>query len=206
MKKFNLIIGASIGIVVLLVLIIITNKVNYDNIALQAQEPLNLSVEEKVQVVLQTSKGDIHMDVYPKLVPETAQNFLFLAKENKYDGVIFHRVIKDFMIQTGDFENFNGTGGHSYKGEGTTIDEEFNPKLRHVYGAVSMAKTNMPSSTGSQFFIVQSKTGTPHLDDLHSVFGMVTKGMDVVEKIANSKKDQLDRPLYDIEIEDVIIK
>lgn len=146
--------------------------------------------------LIETNYGTITAELSPK-VPETYKNFVTLAKEGKYNGVPFHRVIGDFMIQTGDFENQNGTGGHSYKGPGTTIDEEFDSSLKHTYGALSMAKTALPSTTGSQFFIVQNKNGTSWLDNQHSVFGYVVSGMEVVEDIAALPTDINDRPLKD---------
>ena len=216
MKNFNLIAGISFISVVLMILFVMTSSesnnpnimsdMNYDEIAVEAQSALDLSSEKSVDVVFKTTAGDIEAKLFTDLVPETTKNFIELAKENKYDGVIFHRVIEDFMVQTGDFENFNGTGGHSYKGPDTTIDEEFHPKLRHVYGALSMAKTAFPSTTGSQFFIVQNQNGTPHLDNAHSVFGMVTSGMDVVESIASTETDYSDKPLEDIVINSIEIK
>lgn len=156
------------------------------------------------QAIIETNFGTITADISDK-VPETYKNFVTLAKQGRYDGVVFHRVIGDFMLQTGDFENANGTGGHSYKGPGTTIDEEFDPSLKHSYGALSMAKTALPSTTGSQFFIVQNKNGTAWLDGQHSVFGMVTEGMDVVEAIAALPTDVYDRPLQEAIINKITI-
>ncbi len=153
---------------------------------------------------LKTNKGDIKMLLYTEEAPETTKNFIELAKEDKYDDVIFHRVIENFMIQTGDFENGNGTGGYSYKGEGTMIEDEFNDSLEHIAGAVSMANRG-PNTGGSQFFIVQAANGTPHLDGMHAIFGYVYEGMDVVNAIATVEKGPMDNPLDEILIEDVII-
>lgn len=203
MDKYKSIAILSLITLVVFIGFIVANnqsKMKYDKIAIEQQSMLDLSDQATIDVVFDTTEGEIHAELYPDLVPETVKNFVELAKNNKYDGVIFHRVIKDFMIQTGDFENFNGTGGHSYKGEGTTIDEEFDPNLKHVYGAISMAKTPLPSTTGSQFFIVQNQSGALPLDNQHSVFGMVKKGMHVVEKIAASKTGANDRPLEEIKI------
>lgn len=155
------------------------------------------------KIVIETTLGDIKAEIYPDLVPETAKNFCFHVEQGNYNDVPFHRIIKDFMIQTGDFENQNGTGGYSYKGPGTTIDEEFHEDLRHEYGALSMAKTMFPSTTGSQFFIVQAKEGTPWLDDQHSVFGKVTEGMDVVESLAAVETGAQDAPLQEIKIKSI---
>ena len=109
------------------------------------------------------------------------------------------------MIQTGDFENNNGTGGYSAKGPGTTIPDEFDATLTHVYGALSMANRG-PNTGASQFFIVQKKDGTDWLNGKHSVFGQVTAGMDVVDAIATAERNSADRPLTDIKIESVIIE
>ncbi len=155
--------------------------------------------------ILKTNHGDITMLLYTEKVPETAKNFIELANADKYDGVIFHRIIDDFMVQTGDFENMNGTGGHSYKGPGTALEDEFGEGLEHKYGAVSMANAG-PNTGSSQFFIVQAKDGTSWLDGAHAIFGYVYEGMDVVEKIANAEKDGADKPLEDVVIENVVIE
>lgn len=132
---------------------------------------------------IKTSLGDIKVRLFPKLAPETVKNFTELTKQGKYNGVIFHRVIPDFMIQTGDFQNKDGTGGYSYKGPGTTIEDEFHPDLKNIKGAISMANSG-PNTNGSQFFIVVADAGTPHLDSKHSVFGQVYEGQDVADKIS----------------------
>jgi len=151
-----------------------------------------------------TNMGEIDILLYTDEVPNTAKNFVELAKQGKYDGVIFHRVIDDFMIQGGDFENGDGTGGYTYKGEGTSLDDEFVDGIEHVYGAVSMANAG-PNTGGSQFFIVQKKDGTDWLNGHHSVFGYVYNGMDVVEQIANVDVDMYDAPMDDVVIESVKI-
>ncbi|MFA5948394.1 MAG: peptidylprolyl isomerase [Candidatus Gracilibacteria bacterium] len=154
---------------------------------------------------LTTNKGTIKMFFYTKLVPETTKNFLELAKAGKYDGSIFHRVIDGFMIQGGDFEKKNGMGGYSYKGKGTYLKDELVKGLSHLRGAVSMAKTAMPDTAGSQFFIVNAQEGTTFLDGKHSIFGFVYEGMDVVDAIAKAEKDAYDMPLKDIVIKSVEI-
>jgi peptidyl-prolyl cis-trans isomerase B (cyclophilin B) len=147
--------------------------------------------------VLWTDSGVIKIKFFQDKAEETVRNFEILANKGYYNNLTFHRVIKDFMIQGGDPKG-DGTGGESYKGEGTTIAEEFDADLKHIYGAVSMANTGQKNSTGSQFFIVQSKDGTPWLDNKHSVFGQVFEGMDVVEKIANTQVDKASKPLKPI--------
>lgn len=151
-----------------------------------------------------TNYGDIQMLLYTKEAPETAKNFIELSKSGKYDNTLFHRVIDCFMIQGGDFENRNGTGGYSYKGPGTVIKDEFGPSLKNVRGAVSMANSG-PNTGGSQFFIVQADHGTPWLDGKHAVFGFVYEGMGNVDKIAKVKKGGSDRPKEDVVIEKVTI-
>jgi peptidyl-prolyl cis-trans isomerase B (cyclophilin B) len=153
---------------------------------------------------ISTNHGDIMMLLYTKEAPETAKNFAELAKDKKFDGSIFHRVIDDFMIQGGDFENRNGTGGYSYKGAGTKLQDEFGEGLTHLRGAVSMANAG-PNTGGSQFFIVNAPDGTAFLDGRHAIFGYVYEGMDVVDKIAQVEKDAGDRPTKDVVMESVTI-
>lgn len=149
-------------------------------------------------ITLHTNQGDIELELFYDEVPKTSQNFLKLAKDGKYDGTIFHRVIPGFMIQGGDFENMNGTGGHAYGGG--YIEDEFNDKFSHVRGMLSMANRG-PNTNGSQFFIMDGDA--PHLDGRHTIFGQVTKGMDVVDMIINTERDERDRPLKDMKIEKV---
>lgn len=145
------------------------------------------------------------MLLYTEEAPETTKNFIELSKEGKYNDTIFHRIIDDFMIQGGDFENRNGTGGYSYKGPGTYLKDEFGEGLEHKYGAVSMANAG-PDTAGSQFFIVQASGGTPWLDGAHAIFGYVYEGMDVVEEMANVETDGSDKPLEDVVLEEVVIE
>ena len=110
--------------------------------------------------IMKTNHGTMKLRIFEDIVGECATNFVELAKQGKYDGAPFHRIIKDFMIQGGDFTRRNGTGGHSAKGPGTTIGDKYDPRLTHMRGALSWAKTAMPNSIGSQFFIV-------HGDNVH---------------------------------------
>ncbi len=126
-----------------------------------------------------TEKGIIKFELYEKEAPITTKNFIDLAQKGFYDGLTFHRVIHGFMIQGGDPKG-DGTGGPGY-----SIPDEFNPKLKHTKGAVSMANAG-PNTGGSQFFITEAPQ--PHLDGKHSVFGQVIEGQDVVEKIAQGDK------------------
>lgn len=157
-------------------------------------------------LVFKTNRGEIRARLFAEVVPETHKNFVFHVEENNYDGTIFHRVIEGFMIQGGDIDHMDGRGGYSYKGEGTTIAEEFHPDLRHHRGALSMAKTAFPATTGSQFFIVHADAGTPHLDGAHSVFGQVFEGMDIVDAIAGTEVGANDKPVEDVVLEDVYLE
>jgi len=140
---------------------------------------------ENRHVIIETAKGTIELELFEQRVPLTTTNFIDLAEGGFYDGLSFHRVIRGFMIQGGD-PSGTGTGGPGY-----TIPDEIHPDLRHESGTLSMAKTLEPNSGGSQFFITE--VATPHLDGVHSVFGRVTSGMDVVLQIQQG--DVMDRVL-----------
>lgn len=157
-KKRNMIIGSVI--VVLIVLAVLATYKSNDRGA--------------QKITMQTSKGQIVMEVYPKLMPVTVKNFQRLVDSNFYNGLTFHRV-EDWVIQGGDPKG-NGTGG-----PGWTIPLETNPELKNVRGAVAMARSSDPNSAGSQFYIL--KKDQPALDGDYAVFGKVISGMDVVDKI-----------------------
>ena len=143
---------------------------------------------------LQTNKGAIEFELFDDDAPKTVENFLKLAREGFYDGVIFHRVIPDFMIQGGD-PTGTGRGGPGYQ-----FEDEFNDN-KVVRGALAMANAG-PNTNGSQFFIVTAEA-TPWLDGKHTVFGRVTNGMDVVDEIENVDTDANDKPREDVTIERV---
>ena len=124
---------------------------------------------------MQTEKGEIHLELYPQHAPKTVNNFVFLAENGFYDGITFHRVIENFMIQGGD-PTGTGRGGPGYQFE----DELDGNPLKHEKGVISMANAG-PNTNGSQFFITHSPQ--PHLDGKHTVFGKVVAGQDVVDKI-----------------------
>lgn len=146
-------------------------------------------------VVIETTLGKIAAELFPKEAPDTVANFVKLVEKGFYDGVVFHRVIPKFMIQTGDP---TGTGRG---GPGWTILDEFHPKLRHnKAGVLSMANAG-PDTGGSQFFITHGPT--PHLDDRHAVFGQVIEGLDVVVKIGDAPRDRMDRPTTPVKMEKV---
>jgi len=179
--------------------------------------------------VMHTSMGDIKIKLFPKEAPKTVENFTTHAKNGYYNGLIFHRVIKDFMIQGGD-PTGTGMGGESIWGR--SFEDEFDPALHNLRGALSMANAG-PNTNGSQFFIVQASEvpahllsqmaqmpeafpetavnaykelgGTPWLDFRHTVFGQVIEGMDVVDSIANVKVAAQDKPVNDVIIETIEI-
>ena len=143
---------------------------------------------------LHTNHGPIDIELYPEDAPKTVENFEKLAREGFYDGVIFHRVIPDFMIQGGD-PTGTGTGGPGYQFEDEPNDH------RVVRGALAMANAG-PNTNGSQFFIVTAEA-TPWLDGKHTVFGRVASGMDVIDAIASLPTDARDKPLDEARIERV---
>lgn len=183
--------------------------------------------EGEILVEMKTSMGALKIKLFPKHAPKTVENFLGHAKSGYYDGIIFHRVIEDFMIQGGD-PTGTGMGGESIWG--SSFEDEFHPELFNLRGALSMANAG-PNTNGSQFFIVQMKHlpsnmlsqlegagfpaeiieayakngGTPWLDYKHTVFGHVVEGMDVIDAIAAVEKNRQDKPLEDIKIESITV-
>src|SRR5437899_815246 len=148
------------------------------------------------EATLHTNHGAIRLELFPGDAPKTVENFETLARDGFYDGVIFHRVIPDFMIQGGD-PTGTGSGGPGY-----TFEDEPNDR-RVVRGALAMANAG-PNTNGSQFFIVTTEAA-PWLDGKHTVFGRVTEGMDVVDKISELPRDARDKPHDDVVIESVSV-
>jgi peptidyl-prolyl cis-trans isomerase B (cyclophilin B) len=137
--------------------------------------------------------GDVmKAELYPEVAPNTVNNFISLVKKGYYDGLIFHRVIRGFMIQGGCPQG-TGMGGPGYSIKGEFSQNGFKNDLKHTEGVLSMARSMMPNSAGSQFFIMHKDA--PHLDGAYAAFGKVTEGMDVVNKIAEERTDYSDRPL-----------
>ena len=189
---------------------------------------LNEVNESNPLVTVHTNLGDFTLELFPEVAPKTVENFITHAKNGYYDGVIFHRVIEDFMIQGGD-PTGTGMGGESIYGR--TFEDEFSREAFNLYGTLSMANAG-PNTNGSQFFIVTAKQvpaqmlkqlkdggwpeeiveeyakvgGTPWLDHRHTVFGRVVEGMDVVLKIEGVKRNAQDRPLEDVVIESMDVK
>ncbi len=143
-------------------------------------------------VTFDTSAGEIKVELYPKTAPNTVNNFLSLVGRGFYDGLIFHRVIKGFMIQGGDPDGV-GTGGPGYCIKGEFAANGFKNDLKHTKGVISMARSAMPDSAGSQFFIMHGDA--PHLDGSYAAFGRVIEGMDAVDAIADAAVDSNDAPL-----------
>jgi len=205
-----------------------TKKLYGGKLTMSTFPQINTDGTKTVEVVLNTNQGSVTLALFPELAPKTVENFVGLAKENYYDGIIFHRVIADFMIQGGD-PTGTGMGGESLWGD--QFEDEFTPYLFNLRGALSMANSG-PNTNGSQFFIVTANTvpgqmieqmagagypaeiieaykekgGTPWLDQRHTVFGHVIDGMDVVDKINNIETNPSDRPLEDVVIESVDVK
>ncbi|WP_086347489.1 peptidylprolyl isomerase [Candidatus Enterococcus clewellii] len=200
-----------------------TTKESVDLNALELPQLSTEVADNEDLIEMVTTKGSIEIKLFPEIAPKTVENFITHAKDGYYDGLVFHRVIDDFMIQGGDPEG-NGTGGESIWGE--PFEDEISNQLYNIRGALSMANAG-PGTNGSQFFIVQNSDdmsdgllkneypadiidaykngGTPHLDGAHTVFGQVIKGMDVVDEIAAAEKDASDKPTEDIKIEKINI-
>ncbi|MBQ9511372.1 MAG: peptidylprolyl isomerase [Clostridia bacterium] len=141
-------------------------------------------------------------DLYPDVAPITVENFVKLAKQGFYNGLIFHRVIKGFMIQGGD-PTGTGMGGPGWKIKGEFSANGVKNDLRHTRGVLSMARSSMPDSAGSQFFIMHKDA--PHLDGQYAAFGKLTDGFETLDEIATVKTDYYDRPLTEQKIKSVII-
>ena len=189
---------------------------------------LNEVNENNPLVTVHTNLGDFTLELFPEVAPKTVENFVTHAKNGYYNGVIFHRVIEDFMIQGGD-PTGTGMGGESIYGR--TFEDEFSREAFNLYGTLSMANAG-PNTNGSQFFIVTAKQvpaqmlkqlkdggwpeeiveeyakvgGTPWLDNRHTVFGRVVEGMDVVLKIEGVERNAQDRPLEDVVIKSMDVK
>ena len=147
--------------------------------------------------------GDVfYVELYPDVAPNTVNNFISLVNKGFYNGLCFHRVIEGFMIQGGDPKG-NGTGGPGYSIRGEFTKNGFKNNLKHKRGVISMARSMMPNSAGSQFFIMHADA--PHLNGQYAAFGQVIDGMDVIDKIAAVNVDYNDKPLRDQIIESVTV-
>lgn len=189
-----------------------------------------LEVKDGIKAVIKTNMGDMEFILFPQVAPKAVENFVTHSKNGYYNGIIFHRVIKDFMIQGGD-PTGTGMGGESAFGK--NFEDEFSLDARNYYGALSMANAG-PNTNGSQFFIVQAKTvpqnlisqmeqlkengfpqevidnyknvgGTPWLDFHHTVFGQLIGGADVLDSIAAVECGANDKPVDDVKINEIVI-
>lgn len=159
---------------------------------------------EEIMVVIELENGNkIKIELYPEKAPITCENFEKLVKDGFYDGLIFHRVIKDFMIQGGDPQG-TGMGGAKDKIKGEFLANGVPNDINHVRGVISMARAQNPNSASSQFFIVHKDA--LYLDGQYAAFGKVVEGMDAVDEIAETKTDYNDRPLSDIKMKRVYIE
>ena len=155
-------------------------------------------------VTFTMKNGDvIKAELYPEIAPISVNNFISLIQKNFYDGLIFHRVIKNFMIQGGDPEG-TGMGDPGYSIRGEFAQNGYENDLKHTAGVLSMARSMQPDSAGSQFFIMHKDS--PHLDGAYAAFGKVTEGMDAVNKIAETATDFSDRPIEPQVIDTVTVE
>ena len=155
----------------------------------------------KIKITMENNK-EIEVELYPEVAPITVENFVNLVNQHFYDGLIFHRVIKGFMIQGGD-PTGTGMGGSDNKIKGEFLANGIINELKHTRGVISMARSMDPNSASSQFFIMHEDA--PHLDGQYAAFGEVVKGMDVVDEIANCQTDYRDKPLIDQRIKTIEI-
>ncbi|MCH4890391.1 peptidylprolyl isomerase [Acidaminobacter sp. JC074] len=154
-----------------------------------------------VTVTMNTGKV-FKAELYPEIAPNTVNNFISLIKKGFYDGLVFHRVIRGFMIQGGCPEG-SGMGGPGYGIKGEFSMNGFDNQLKHTAGVLSMARSQMPNSAGSQFFVMHKDS--PHLDGSYAAFGKVIEGMDVVNEIAETQTAAMDRPVVEQKIESVTV-
>ncbi len=155
-------------------------------------------------VTFEMENGDVFKaELYPEIAPNTVNNFVSLVSKGFYNGLIFHRVIKGFMIQGGDPEG-TGMGGPDYGIKGEFSQNGFKNDLKHTEGVLSMARSMMPDSAGSQFFIMHKSS--PHLDGAYAAFGKVIEGLENVNKIAETRTDYSDRPLEEQRMKTVTVE
>lgn len=154
-------------------------------------------------VTITMENGDVmKAELYLEVAPNTVNNFISLVKKGYYDGLIFHRVIRGFMIQGGCPQG-TGMGGPGYSIKGEFSQNGVKNDLKHTEGVLSMARSMMPNSAGSQFFIMHKDA--PHLDGAYAAFGKITEGMNIVDKIANERTDYSDRPLKEQKIKSMTV-
>lgn len=159
-------------------------------------------MEHKSVTITMQNGDDMEVELYPEYAPETVDNFLDLVERRFYDGLVFHRVIENFMIQGGD-PTGTGSGGSEKEIKGEFISNGVNNRLKHTEGVISMARANDPNSASSQFFIMHKTC--PHLDGNYAAFGKVVKGYETVDKIAKTQTDANDRPVAEQKIKTIRI-
>ena len=160
-------------------------------------------MENPIVTFTMADGGVMKAELYPEVAPNTVNNFISLVKKGFYDGLIFHRVSNGVMIQGGDPEG-TGMGGPGYGIKGEFAQNGFANDLKHSAGVLSMARSMMPDSAGSQFFIMHKDA--PHLDGAYAAFGKITEGQDVVDRIAETATDYSDRPLEDQVMKSVTVE
>lgn len=177
---------------------------NTDSSKKSADQETKVNTPEKNPVAtIEMSDGSkIKAELYPAVAPNTVKNFIYLTKSGFYNGLIFHRVIPDFMIQGGD-PNGNGTGGADYTIKGEFSKNGFKNNLKHERGVISMARGSSSNSASSQFFIMVADA--PHLDGEYAAFGKVIEGMEVADKIVGVKRDSNDKPLVEQKIKSITV-
>lgn len=194
----------TIGIIFLITTLMIIVGCN-NNASGADSEKMDAQAIQTTPIVTMIVKdyGTVTLELYPDMAPNTVNNFITLANEGFYDGLTFHRIIKDFMIQGGDPEG-NGTGGPGYSIAGEFSNNGYKDNtLLHTKGVISMARSLEPNSAGSQFFIMTADT--PHLDGDYAAFGKVTSGLDIIEKIENVETDGSDKPIKEVVIESISV-
>ena len=197
-KKGVILVGIS---AMLIGLVGCTNSTSNQNNTEESVVTIESTGELPIATIKVKDFGTIKAELYPDKAPNTVNNFISLANSGFYDGLIFHRVIKDFMNQGGDPDGI-GTGGPGYSIKGEFSSNGYtNNDLKHTAGVLSMARSNNPDSAGSQFFIMAKEAS--YLDGDYAAFGKVTEGMDVVEAINSVETDRNDKPLKDVVIESI---
>ena len=183
----------------------LSSRINYCSGGKSPQLKRRKTMAEKKNpvITIEMTNGDIiKAELYPDVAPNTVNNFLSLVNKGFYNGLIFHRVIKGFMIQ-GGCPDGTGMGGPGYTIKGEFSQNGFANDLRHTEGVLSMARAMHPDSAGSQFFIMHKNS--PHLDGAYAAFGKITEGMDIVNKIAETATDYSDRPLEEQKMKKVTV-
>ncbi|QEH67922.1 peptidylprolyl isomerase [Cellulosilyticum sp. ST5] len=184
----------------------VDNNKDQANNSSESTEKVQVEAIQTTPIVTMIVKdyGTVTLELYPDMAPNTVNNFITLANDGFYDGLTFHRIIKDFMIQGGDPDGI-GTGGPGYSIAGEFSNNGYTANtLLHTKGVISMARSMAPDSAGSQFFIMTADT--PSLDGNYAAFGKVTSGLDIIEEIGNVETDSSDKPIEDVVIESIRVE